>query len=94
MKNNIGRVVLIVGSILLIPLFGNLYIEGWNWSPLDFVVMGALLFIVGLAIDYAARKLRGPWQKTIAIGGIVVIFLVVWTELAVDAVSQLIQTIF
>ena len=94
MKTSIIRVAAIVGLILLIPVFGNLYIDGWNWSPFDFLIMGALLFVVGLAIDLAARKIADPMQKTLAIGGIIFVFLVIWTQLAVQSVSQLISFIF
>jgi hypothetical protein len=94
MKPNIARVALIVGLILLIPFFGNLYVEGWNWSPFDFVVMGTLLFVVGLAIDFTARKVTDPVNKVLAIGAIVLAFLALWTEMAVGAVSQLLDFIF
>jgi hypothetical protein len=94
MKPNITRVALIVGLILLIPVFGNLYVEGWNWSLFDFIVMGTLLFVVGLAIDFAARNVADPTHKVLAIGAIVLAFLALWTEMAVGAVSQLLAFVF
>lgn len=39
--------------ILLIPLFGNLFISGWNWSGFDFVLMGAII----LATLTAAKEI-------------------------------------
>ena len=94
MTKSIFRVVVIVGLILLIPVFGNLYIEGWNWSPMDFVIMGTLMFIVGMAIDFAARTIADPVNKALAIGAILLAFLVLWAQMAVGAVGQLFALIF
>jgi len=90
-QNPTTRVAAIVGAILLIPLFGNIFIEGWNWDVLDFIVMGTLLFCTGLAISFASRKITTPTYRAFAIGIIVLALIAVWTELAVGAVSQLIQ---
>lgn len=85
------RTALVVGLILLIPLCGNFFVNGWNWDLLDFVTMGALLFCTGLAIDFAARKVHNPAYRAIAIATIVLALIAIWTELAVGAVSQLVQ---
>lgn len=94
MKNNIIKVALVVGVILLIPIFGNLFVEGWNWGPLDFVVMGSLLFITGLAIDIVNQKLANPVHRAIATIVILTALFAIWVELAVDGVSQLLSTLF
>ncbi len=93
MKNHILRVLIIVGLILLIPLFGNIYVEGWNWSPMDFVFMGGLLFIAGMSISFAAN-ITNRTLRALAIIGIVMTFVAIWTELAVGAVSQLLGFVF
>ena len=59
-KRNIIRIAGVVGAILLIPLFGNIFVDGWNWGVLDFIVMGTLLFVTGLALDLAVRKIHKP----------------------------------
>jgi hypothetical protein len=91
---NILRVALIVGLILLIPLFGNIFIEGWDWSLFDFVVMGALLFVTGIAIDAAARKIEDPGGRAFTIIMIVGALIAIWTELAVGALTQLMSALF
>src|SRR4051794_7854678 len=41
MRNKIMvRPVLVTGLILVIPLLGNRFVDGWNWSPGGFVVLG------------------------------------------------------
>ncbi|WP_157970093.1 hypothetical protein [Pelagibacterium sediminicola] len=85
--------------VLLIPLVltirdGGVDGRGWDWAPGDFLVMGALLFATGLALDLAWRKLKDPVFRALACAGIVVLLVLVWAELAVDAVSRLAGLIF
>lgn len=82
MKRNITRIAIIVGIILLIPLFGNFFVEGWNWGVGDFIIMGILLFVTGLLIDLAARKINTPLHRILAIAAIVLGFLCIWVGLA------------
>ncbi len=88
MKKSVRRVAGVVGIILLIPIGGNLFVEGWNWGVLDFVVMGALLFVTGLALDFVLRKVQNPVYRVLGCFLIVLALLAVWAELAVDAVSR------
>jgi len=90
---NIIRIAAIVTILLLVPLIltirdGGVEGVGWNWSPADFFVMGGLLFAVGLVIDLTTRKITHPLYRAFALVGIVLSFLALWAELAVDAVSQ------
>ena len=87
------------GLILMIPLVMT-YVDrnlvagdGWRWSPLDFAVMGALLFGAGLAYELLARKLPQP-RKVLLGAAILAVVLLVWAELAVDGVSQLLDGVF
>ena len=47
---------LITGLILLIPLLGDYFIDGWNWPPAAFVVLGALIFGIGLTYELVTRN--------------------------------------
>jgi hypothetical protein len=103
-QNNIARIALGTVTLLLIPLVLTLLNSnaemyggsggGWDWMPGDFLVMGALLFVTGLAIDFAVRKLTTPVYRVIAVAAIVSTLLIVWVELAVDGVSQLLTFLF
>lgn len=68
--------------------------DGWRWSPMDFVVMGALLFGAGLAYELLARKLQDKRHRMLVGGAILAVVVLIWTELAVGAVSQLLQFLF
>ncbi|PIR38299.1 MAG: hypothetical protein COV34_01685 [Candidatus Zambryskibacteria bacterium CG10_big_fil_rev_8_21_14_0_10_42_12] len=89
---HILRVTLITGLILLVPLVLQLTIgsgidgQGFNWKLNDFVFMGGLIFIAGLLIDVARRKMGK--NRLIAIGVIVVLFLWLWAELAVGVFTN------
>lgn len=61
--------------------------EGVDWSASDFVIMGILLALVGLGIEAMMRFVRGWRERRIAIAGILVVFLLVWAELAVGLIG-------
>lgn len=89
----IFRIALIVSVILLIPLILNILGggadgKGFHWKIGDFIAMAILLFSSGLAIDFALKKFTKPFSRTIAILAIFLMLLIVWAELAVEAVSK------
>ena len=90
-----GKSILRVGlgtlALLMIPLLAMVFdvgvpdpgngTGGVNWSLSDFVVMGALLFVTGLLLDFAWR--RAGKYRAVAVIGIFGFFLWLWVELAV-----------
>ncbi len=42
--------------LLIVPLMGNLYWPGWNWAPRGFVLVGGILFGLGLVYELASRN--------------------------------------
>lgn len=93
MTKSITRVVIGTGLILLIPLALQLTIgtgvdgQGFNWKLGDFVVIGVLLFVAGLAIE-AVMKIKKPVHRVIAVASIVLLLLVIWVHLAVGIVDS------
>jgi len=47
---------LITALILVIPLLGDLFVQGWNWPPKAFVFFGAVVFGIGLAYQLITRN--------------------------------------
>lgn len=86
---NILYIALITAIILLIPLVLQLTIgtgvdgQGFNWELGDFIVMGVLIFVTGLAIDFATRKITKSAYRVFAVIAIVLILLLIWADLAV-----------
>lgn len=69
---------LITALILLIPLLGNHFIDGWHWSPGGFVVVGALLFGIGFTYELVTRN-REAIAYRAAVGiAFAAGFLLVW----------------
>lgn len=62
----ITRPLLLTIVILLIPFFGNIFIEGWNWPWTAFAFLGVILLSAGLAYELA-----GKHAKTGVISGFV-----------------------
>src|SRR6185436_79752 len=69
---------LITALILLIPLLGNHFIDGWNWPPGLFVLVGILLFGIGLTYELVTRN-RDAIAYRAAVGiAFAAAFLLTW----------------
>jgi len=80
------RLLIIFGTViflLLIPFTAMHFTEEVNWGVMDFVIMGVLLLAMGLLINMIGKRIRKRSSKILLIAAVVVIFLLVWTELAV-----------
>ena len=78
---------LAVIALLLVPLALMQVTQEVNWGPMDFVVMGAMLFITGSVITIAYYCMpRKNFRATAVIA--VVLFLWLWAELAVGIVTE------
>src|SRR5512141_249239 len=69
---------LITAVILLIPLLGNYFVDGWNWPLRAFVLFGTIVFGPGLMYQLVARNM-GTIAYRAAVGiGLVTAFVLVW----------------
>ena len=84
MKNNRLLIILIsISALLLIPLIAMQFSTEVIWSLSDFVIMGALLLSVGLAFEFMLKKVTTNKNRIIIGGFILLLFLLIWIELAV-----------
>ena len=90
-NKNIVRIAIVVGLILLVPLLGNQFIDGWNWTLGDFIVIGVLLFGTGLAIDFAVRKITNPIHRVFVIIAIVAMLLLIWAGMVANIGERLLE---
>jgi hypothetical protein len=80
LKNTL-LIALGTGALLLIPLLFR-----WPWTLSDFVIGGALIFVVGSVLDLIWRR---AGKRRLIVGGIVVfLFLWLWAELAVGVFTN------
>ncbi|WP_027380212.1 hypothetical protein [Chryseobacterium daeguense] len=69
--------------LMAAAFFGNIFVEGWNWSPFDFLIAAVLLFGTASAIFVVSRSKKSFVSKIIISLVILVILALVWAELAV-----------
>jgi hypothetical protein len=83
LRRSLIRLAFATVLILLVPLIAMQFSDEVNWSLMDFVVAGSLLFGTGLIYALATRTTRSVEQRVV-IGTVVVTALVlVWVQLAV-----------
>lgn len=73
----------IVAVILAIPLVAMQFTNQVDWKLFDFVIMGILLSITGLAIELVTRKVKSANWRVIITLGILLVLCLIWVELAV-----------
>ncbi len=89
MKNrNIIRIAIVTGLILMIPLVAMQFVEGWNWSLIDFIAAGALIFGTGLSYELISRKGSTTKYKIAAGIAIGAAFLLIWINMAVGFIGS------
>jgi hypothetical protein len=54
-----------------------------EWHIMDFIIMGILLFVTGLLCEISLRMVKSMHNRVILCGGILIIFFLIWAELAV-----------
>ena len=67
----------------MIPLLAMQFTDDINWSIFDFVVMGFLLLFFRLGIDITMKKVKNENIKILYVVLTILIFLLIWAELAV-----------
>lgn len=80
------RVLLIaLFTLVILSVFfvANFLSSEVNWSPFDFIIGGSLIFSLGLLINYITLKIKERKFKIFLSVGVIVLFLIIWTELAV-----------
>ena len=77
------RILIAIVILLLIPWVAMQFSSGVNWSPADFLVMGTLLLITGIAAEIVMRKVPKRENRIAIIAIILIVFLLVWAEIAV-----------
>ena len=81
--NMMIKILPIVGLLLSIPLIVMQLTDEVNWSFFDFIIMGVMLSITGLAIGIIIKTIKNYKYRNIFIAIIIMIFLLIWAELGV-----------
>lgn len=77
-------IIFAVPALLMVTAFlGNLFIEGWNWSPFDFIIASVLLFGTAFFINLVIISKKTLVSKLVVCFTILLVLALVWIELAV-----------
>lgn len=81
------RRLVIIGGVtigfLSVPMIAMQFSDDVNWTVGDFVVAGVLFFGFGLLCELTMRRLGQGNRRILACLTLLVIFLLIWGELAV-----------
>jgi hypothetical protein len=82
---SIARAALVTAGVLLIPLWGNLYVDGWNWDWHGFVAAGTFVFTAALAYELVARTMRNTAYRFAAGLAVATALVLTWMNLVLAA---------
>ena len=77
----------IVILLLMIPLIAMQFTSEVNWDITDFLIMGIVLYAIGLAFILFARKSKNPTYRAAFIVGLLGAFLLFWVNGAVGLIG-------
>lgn len=81
-KHQFKNIVVRATLALIIPLLGQLFVKGWDWSVGEFVFAWIFFIILGTVVTWITSKIVHLVFK-IGVGVlIIVVFAYVWVRLA------------
>lgn len=81
--NRSSIILLVITGLLLIPLVAMQFTNEVNWSLSDCTMAGFLLFGTGLLGELVLRVFPQKTYRLAICGGLLLLFCLVWLELAV-----------
>mgnify|MGYP001308225741 CR=1 FL=1 len=85
-KKVLGIISAVVVLLLLIPFIAMQLTDEVNWTLLDFVTMGCLLFATGLACAFVIKRARKLELQITLCVAVLAVFFFIWAELAVGII--------
>jgi len=82
-KNQLIKLVSFIGILLFVPLITMQFSSQVNWSLTDFLVAAVLLFALGFSLFAVINRFKTANQKIVFLSIILILFLLIWAELAV-----------
>jgi hypothetical protein len=77
-----------VALLLIVPVLGNVYVEGWNWGPFDFVFATVLLYGSALTYELVARTGRTTAYRAAVGLAVATGLLLIWVNAAVGIIGD------
>jgi predicted PurR-regulated permease PerM len=81
-RKQVTKIITWSTAARIIPILGQLFVDGWNWGPGDFAFAWVFFNVLGLTTTFVTNKIASRRSK-IAAGLIVVAFFAsIWVMLA------------
>ena len=77
---SIFRAALVTVGVLLIPLWGEFYVDGWNWGWRGFVNAGAFVFSAALTYQLAAKTMSNRAYRFAMGLSVTAAFVLTWVN--------------
>lgn len=81
-KTQILKVIKWSTIALIVPILGQLFVDGWNWGVFDFLFAWVFFNLLGLSYTFVTDKVANRSLKIVAGILVVLIFAAVWVMLA------------
>lgn len=82
-KKRLSILLFIAAVMLLIPFMAMQFTNEVQWSLFDFIVAAFLLFGLVVSVELVLRKVKNPLKRFVIGLGLLIVFLLLWLELAV-----------
>ena len=88
MKEDLVHIALLTACVLLVPLVAMQFTDQVQWDLFDFLLMGSLLFGIGLAYVLLARKAGTPVYRAAVGTALATVLLLIWINAAVGIIGD------
>ncbi len=81
-KEQIKKVIKWSTLALIVPIFGQLFVDGWDWGLGEFVFAWVFFNILGFTYTFVTNKINNRVLKIVVGVIVVLIFAFIWGMLA------------
>lgn len=81
-KQQVKKIVTWSTLFLIVPILGQLFVDGWNWGPGDFLFAWVFFNLLGFSCTFVMNKISHKQGKTVAGVLVFMIFACIWIMLA------------
>lgn len=81
-KEQVTKILIRSSVALIIPLLGELFVQGWNWGISDFIFAWVFFNLLGFSYTFAVHKAPTRGAKIVLGVLVVAVFAFIWIRLA------------
>ena len=63
--------------------------EEWDWQLEDFMIIGTMLFVMGLLYEFLSSKVKTKNQRLLVGIGVILLTMYLWAEMAVGIFTNI-----